>query len=186
MQQVKFSGNTAQEGGAISVHAEITRGNMTVDQGTFTGNRAERGSGGAVMYYGKYSALELNSNKFSRNEAAEDGGAIFASRTLELNIYGGTFADNIAKNGSGGSIHVFRNIASTLRGATISSSSASDDGGGLYVHKSKSFKMVSSQVERNRANKGDGGGIGLFCVGNITLKGAVVNHLNSAKSISSM
>lgn len=186
LQQVNFSGNVAQEGGAISVQAELTRGNMTVERGKFIANRADRGSGGAIMYYGKYSTLELKSNNFVRNEAAEDAGAFFASRTQELNISSDYFADNKAKNGSGGSIHVFRNIALTLNSVTISGSNASDDGGGLYAFKSKKFTSESSQVKQNIAKKGDGGGFGLFCVGNITIKGGEVSSLYSARNVDLM
>ena len=97
-----FSKNTAmleghilQQGGAIT-----NGGEMTVNDGSFDGNKA--GRGGAI-YNATNATLKITGTSFTNNTAARWGGAILNSGAT-ITVTDATFANNIAQHGTGGAI----------------------------------------------------------------------------------
>ena len=88
-----FSGNSAQNGGAVCLEASNT--NLFASSSSFTGNTGT-GSGGA-LYISDGSDLEIAGGaSFTGNAAGDKGGAIYNSGNLVLDTTDGdiTFTDN--------------------------------------------------------------------------------------------
>jgi hypothetical protein len=88
-----FTGNSAANGGAISVASMYS---AQVNGATFTGNTAA-GSGGAIYDNSPYGIgnLTVNGGTFNRNGAA-DGGAIFAANLWSTQVNDARFTGNTA------------------------------------------------------------------------------------------
>jgi predicted outer membrane repeat protein len=96
-----FSGNRAEQGGAI-----CNGGTLTINNSTFTGNKALRLEGGAIRNYG---ILTINNSTFSGNSApggiggAINNGEAFGGKGTLL-INNSTLSGNTAADGKGGGI----------------------------------------------------------------------------------
>ena len=135
-------------GGAI-----FNAGNLTIENGVFTGNKAISGSsiwneGNLTDTNSQYSSnyataagtifqnqntMILNNITISGNVADQDGSGIFASSSLVVN--GGVIKDNIAR-GQGGAIYCMpcynpAPFTAYLNGLTILNNTASLDGGAI-------------------------------------------------------
>lgn len=177
MKDVEFSRNIAQEGGAVAVHAEITHGNMTIENAAFNGNDASRGSGGAIIFHGNHSFLSMKANNFSNNKAKDDGGAVYLSYTHGLNISDCAFAANTARHGSGGAAHISMNIQLRIERCNIASGNANQNGGGIFINMARAVEIHAVNIANSTASLGDGGGIALYAVGNITIENTRVIFL---------
>ena len=83
----EFSGNRAEDGGAIAAALSV----VTISNSTFDGNRV-RDDGGALQVFN--STAHVSDSQFTGNVAARNGGAIVNFRgTVELS--GNTFSDNV-------------------------------------------------------------------------------------------
>eukprot|EP00210_Caulerpa_lentillifera_P007433 g7104.t1 len=170
LKNVQFSKNNAREGGAVTVNAKRTHGNMAVERGKFNGNEAVHGSGGAILYQGNHSSLTMSSNEFRNNRAAKNGGALCSFSTIKLDITADQFRNNTARDGSGGAIHAINNTALVLSFCTIETGWANDSGGGAFIQRTESVIVRSCYISQNRAEEGDGGGFAFWAVGNITVE----------------
>lgn len=102
-----FTENTAMAGGAISIRTgcEATLNGTLLEKNAVTGDDGEAdgdADGGGAIYVG-YGKLTLNNVTAKENTASGFGGVI-ASANSQVEITGGTFADNEAA--SGGALHV--------------------------------------------------------------------------------
>ena len=145
---VKNGGTFAMNGGKItgcmfknqySGAVALAGGNMTMTEGTISGNTAS-----------EYNAA----------------GGVLVNGTSSLAMSGGTIADNTAKRGGG--VCVRENGTFTMSGGTISGNSTavkSDTiqqpnagGGGVFVEANALFEMTNGTITGNKTN-GMGGGV---------------------------
>ena len=170
---VECLANTATrgDGGCISA-----AGDLTVDGGSGEANRARAGRGGAVYATGD---AEFSDTRWTDNEAASDGGAIWASASLS--IWEGVFFRNtsdgsggaIAGDGlasatiarsylhgneadSGGAIALGESVAASLTNLRVTDNSAAYEGGGVYVSGTSQVKFTNNTFGGNAAGS-DGG-----------------------------
>lgn len=145
---VKNGGKFAMNGGKItgcmfknqySGAVALADGNMTMTDGTISGNTAS-----------EYNAA----------------GGVLVNGTSSLAMSGGTIADNTAKRGGG--VCVRENGKFTMSGGTISGNSTAVDsatiqqpnagGGGVFVENNAAFEMTNGTITGNKTN-GMGGGV---------------------------
>lgn len=145
---VKNGGKFAMNGGKItgctfknqySGAVALADGNMTMTDGTISGNTAS-----------EYNAA----------------GGVLVNGTSSLAMSGGTIADNTAKRGGG--VCVRENGTFTMSGGTISGNSTAVDsatiqqpnagGGGVFVEDNAAFEMTNGTITGNKTN-GMGGGV---------------------------
>lgn len=179
-----FNGNSAgNDGGAI---VGYDGGKLVIRGGTFHGNRALNGEGGAVSVFqpgagvkidlevrgGLYEGnLALNSGaidtfgdgtvlvrdaKFTGNYATGDGGAMNLRTNTTGSIINCIFNGNRAQD-QGGAIALAGSGTKTLTGLRVMDNSAFTDGGGLTVF-AGTVNISSSMFKENYTN-GIGGGI---------------------------
>jgi predicted outer membrane repeat protein len=145
-----FTGNSAANGGAISVNTGP--GNLTVTDATFTGNTAT--DAGGAIYTSEFAGnTTVTGSTFTRNKAGEIGGAIYNFFSVEVSD--SRFNANQATDGGG----IFNASigGDNLTGVTMHGNSAAQDGGGVYSTNC-SLTLVNSHVSGNHAGN-DGGGI---------------------------
>lgn len=145
---VKNGGKFAMNGGKItgcmfknqySGAVALADGNMTMTDGTISGNTAS---------------------------AYNAAGGVLVNGTSSLAMSGGTIADNTAKRGGG--VCVRENGTFTMSGGTISGNSTAVDsatiqqpnagGGGVFVENDAAFEMTNGTITGNKTN-GMGGGV---------------------------
>lgn len=114
-----FKNGTSSIGGAIS-----NKGNLTVNNCNFTGNKATQ-IGGAIINYGTLIAKNCT---FTGNIAMRNSGAIANSGTCI--VTGCTFTNNTVNNGNGGAIFNYDGIL-TVNDSTFAGNHA-DFGGAIY------------------------------------------------------
>ena len=145
LNNVDLTGNTASFGGAV---AGVF---LTVNNSTFTSNRATASRGGDSM--GRF--LLLDGSTFTGNKAGTGGGAIFFNQSAGANftITDSTFVNNSATTNHGGAIES-AGIAS-ITGCTFDGNTADGEGGAIYA--GRSLYIFDSVIINNHAN--DIGGI---------------------------
>jgi uncharacterized repeat protein (TIGR01451 family) len=122
----KFINNTSSgDGGAIANGGIYHSGDLTVNSSTFTNNRANNFSGGAISNY--YSTATVTGCTFKNNTASFDGGAI-SNYYSTATVTGCTFTNNTAA--VGGAISNYYSTA-TVTGCTFTNNSAGDGGATL-------------------------------------------------------
>ena len=145
-----FTGNSAANGGAISVNTGP--GNLTVTDATFTGNTAT--DAGGAIYTSEFAGnTTVTGSTFTRNKAGEIGGAIYNFFSVEVSD--SRFNANQATDGGG----IFNASigGDNLTGVTMHGNSATQDGGGVYSTNC-SLTLVNSHVSGNHAGNDGGGG----------------------------
>ena len=139
-----FKNGTSSLGGAIS-----NKGNLTVNNCDFTGNKATV-IGGAIINYG---ALIAKNCTFKDNIANGNSGAIANSGTGI--ITGCTFTNNIVTNGNGGAIFNFGGIL-TVNDSTFTGNHA-NMGGAIYNEGGNC--NIAASTFKNNGNCEEGGAI---------------------------
>lgn len=76
----------------------LARGVLNITGGNFSGNEAS--DEGGVIKADEKSVVNLFDGDFQGNEAL-DGGVVFVSDGAILNVRGGNYSENIARNGGG-------------------------------------------------------------------------------------
>ncbi|MBQ6342357.1 MAG: InlB B-repeat-containing protein [Anaerolineaceae bacterium] len=130
-------GNTASSGGAVYLRGSSGYASFTLKDGEISGNMAATGSGGAV-YTDINSEFIMEGGTLSDNEAAQHGGAVYASdgrgtAATSFTMKGGTISGNKA-GGKGGALAFNYEGSAVIEGGTITGNSAGESGGGIYAH----------------------------------------------------
>ena len=156
-----FINNTALDRGGVLV-AEFNA-NLTFDNCQFLGNHA---TDGGTMYLSRSSLNFYGTNNLTDSYAFENGGAIFASTTSELIVYGELVFMNNAANESGGGFYLYhsRIVCQFNSSITLQNNRAVGKGGGIFA--SNSMVTVFSnrdspiesfiQFENNTSQMGGG------------------------------
>ncbi|MEQ1502129.1 MAG: MopE-related protein [Myxococcota bacterium] len=149
------AGNTADDGGAVSV----ANAALELDGVVVTANTAANGGGVAAVG----SDLRIHGKtRFVGNTSVGDGGALRLSNTT-LDDDGTTYLDNVAGFRGGAVYLVGGNVA--IDGAEIRSNDAVE-GGGIAVTTSGDYQIERSWFVANTAS-GDGAGLSLRDVGSL-------------------
>ncbi len=138
----------------------ITVGNKNGDAVSFT--LADCKGGGSA--YGRIT-----------HEAGQYSRGVFVYAGALFNMYGGSVADNTARNGSGGGICV--GGSSSMYGGTIYGNSSGDGGGGVFINSTGTFNMYGGIIAKNNAAT-NGGGIGSN--GTFNMAGGIIGGTGAA------
>jgi hypothetical protein len=192
------------DGGGVAVGSSST---FTMSGGIISSNTADSSTtssyGGGVYVSGTFT---MSGGTISGNTAyssiSSDGGGVYVSGTFTMS--GGTISGNTASSRSsyGGGVYVGSSGTFTMSGGTISGntassgssgSSASSDGGGVYV--SGTFTMNDGTISGNTASASssassaplsyysDGGGVCVGSSGTFTMNDGTISG-NTASSSS--
>lgn len=180
----KIQNNKSQRGGGIANESATLTANSG-NNSTISGNSASV-DGGGLYLFGDYNAtdirgISINNNtatwgagiyfrgkakvnlsdcSISSNTASENGGGIyFASGENKCSLFGCSLSSNIAKNGAGAFVEGGTYMRYS-RG-TVSSNTASANGGGIYVGNLADVEFgdslqISFQIKSNKAYRGGG------------------------------
>ncbi len=146
--QVSFSGNSANEGGGM-----YNRDNShpKINQVSFSGNRA--GSFGGGMY-NLSSSSEMSQVSFSGNSATHGGGMYNLASSPEMSQV--SFSGNrVDRNGDGGGMYNQHDSSPEMSQISFSGNSA-NRGGGMFNTSSSDPEMSQVSFSGNRANLGGG------------------------------
>lgn len=125
----------------------------SLDQCTFTGNKASN-HGGSIFVY-KTKSLKINKCNFNKNRAAfEDGGAIsFAGK--KLTILKSTFKNNLAYE-DGGAIDSYsldgKKIYITIKNSLFQSNTGYKCGGAIWMGVKTVYNVVNTKFIKNKAS----------------------------------
>ncbi len=137
--------------GAVLSHNQAQYGGNIYFASTLTdSSNASKISGGTISYGNSLVSL-VNSTNYL-------GGAIYcASGTLS--IANATLKNNLA--GYGGAIYTINTTLTLSNNALIDSNDAGKDGGGLFIAKSSSIKLITldGSIFKNNLSQGNGGAI---------------------------
>jgi len=183
---VKIINNSAHNGGGISVGREVENGApqgfkaMLVIQGNpiISGNVASNVGGGIDMQYDSFdkavNTVEIHGGTFSNNEAKNGAGIYVPGGTVTMT--GGTFSGNKASNRGAG---IFTGGGTfTITNGTFSKNIADDNGGGIYMLNGNIEMSNGSFIE----NSAENGGAAYVDGGNFTIHHGVFNK-NSATGL---
>lgn len=144
-----FTGNTAENGGAIRSGSSASNGGtVNITGGTFRYNTA-KSSGGAVHLYGATKGATLKNAEFSRNEA-KDGGAIYMDSNVTATIDSISVEDNQA-TGNGGGINIAAGQSGVnVTNMTVRGNATGGIGGGVYMGGTQMTLTGDVIIDRNR------------------------------------
>ena len=147
-----FTENTAYDaGGAIYKSGSEY---LSIDDSTFTGNKAKTDEGGAVYCAGK---AIVSDSTFTSNSADEQGGAIY---TNYIQFAGDVYFIKNTANDHGGAVYAVE-VSGYIENLYFESNTADDgDGGAFFIYRSKNrITFFNCTFIKNCAKKGDGGAI---------------------------
>ena len=135
-----ITGNTATGNGG-GIYAGSEGETVNINGGIISGNRATNGGG---IYASSGAKFHLNGGEIQNNVATEAGGGVYCSRLYSQNtgrceFYGGTISGNTAKQGGGAYVRV---CYIGYRNCRITSNTAAEAGGGLYLVPFASEKRI--------------------------------------------
>jgi CSLREA domain-containing protein len=177
--QTTFSKNRAEvDGGAIFNGA----GEVTVTGSTFSENSGE--SGGAIFNSAKDGRLTVSDSSFSLNTADARGGAIASGGTGHLTVTGSTFSKNSADGWGGAIVNDDKGSASiqnsTFReNAGLNGGGFANEGDGLVTVENSTFAKNAAFVTAVLAS-GEGGGMQSNSGGDVVVTGGAFTE-NTAR-----
>ena len=125
------------------------KGELTLSGGSIKENHGNV-NGGGVLNEGK---LTIEGGKIENNSTEKAGGAVYTTGSVILKS--GLIADNTAK-GNGGGIYIALGVV-TMSGSNVSSNSGVN-GGGVYIDKDGTLELFGGSVTSNTASS-EGGGV---------------------------
>lgn len=150
----KFSGNSAEIGGAI---CSLDKTNVINIKGAkFEGNKAEKIHNGTQFLGGAIysnSTLNIENTDFKNNTSLQNGGAI--SAFADVNLKGGTFEGNHCA-GNGGAISQSKGKLDVGE-STFTENVCAGQGGVVYVGSSVHGNFSNTKFSGNQSNQGGGG-----------------------------
>ena len=168
IQETNFTGNRAEQGGAIDVEQQSY---LCMTDCTFEDNRAEQIGGGIVG--GFEAVLEINGSYFSTNSAFY-GGAINAQLQTNLTLTNCRFERNFASD-SGGAVSS-ASVVLKIQETNFTGNGAPRGGGALYVSTLTDCHVVRCVFNYNTAN-GAGGAVYIESQSSLQLKNT--NFINN-------
>lgn len=142
-----FMHDSAAFGGAISIESHTTKVNMnsTISENHFLYNGSS-GEGGALAYIGKATRWSIKGNTFARNNAEEDGGAIYARDVSIFFVRDNIIVENFTENNGGGLSLVNMASGINIYSNTITGNQAKNRGGGLFLDNASGQVSVGTSL----------------------------------------
>ena len=142
-----FTGNEAQKGSGGAIYT-TSEAVVNIKNSLFENNKATGGSGGAI-YLGTHSNATLTNNFFKNNTATENGGALYISTTsnrVEITNSGSGFDGNSAKKG--GAVYVAKDTKNVIfNDVQFVNNTATEAGGAIYIDKNSVVEVVSRESD---------------------------------------
>lgn len=150
---VEFSGNSADYGGALGAYSDSGTQKITLTGSFIFSNNSANKIGGAIYAYGDVNIS--GTNVFANNSAVDDGGAIYGDYGVYIS---GTnkFVNNSAGD-DGGAINAWDDI--NLSGTTEFINNSSGNWGGAIYGQYGPINISGSTVFANNTASEDGGAI---------------------------
>ena len=179
-----FQTGLALRGGAVRIRYGGTE--ATFEGSQFVGNVASNDHGGAIQFEGGL-ALWLDGAKFTDNEAAKDGGHVWADSTVAatLDLLDSSFVGGSAGR-SGGCVAADDFVRLTVSGGNFVGCSAINDGGALWWSPDDGTATASLTGTTLLANVADAGGAAIDDGGGIYATGGAsltVTDLTTSENI---
>ena len=148
----EFDSNSSDgNGGAVGIYkntAFTTLGSTTFTTVKFEGNTADE-NGGAI--FAEAEKLAINKNDFKNNKAGGYGGAIFITRSSELDVKDSVFTENYAAESGGAIASGTSSKSMTITSTRFINNAADGDGGAIGNFKGLAVK--DSYFEGNKAQQ---------------------------------
>lgn len=148
----KFDNNSSNgNGGAVGIHkntAFTTLGSTTFTTVKFEKNTADE-NGGAI--FAEAEKLAINKNDFKNNKAEGYGGAIFITKSSELDVKNSVFTENHAAESGGAIASGTSSKSMTITSTRFINNAADGDGGAIGNFKGLAVK--DSYFEDNKAQQ---------------------------------
>jgi len=183
-----FTGNSALEGGAVSLNAN--GGSLSISNSTFTANNTNLTGGldGGAINVEATATLSVSNCTFSGNTAKDQGGAIYSTGSVTAVISNSTITGNTASvasgTGGGGGIYFFGSVGNaglSVINSTVSGNQASGnvDGGGIAVSGSVGITTIltvsNTTIDGNTAFR-NGGGLAITGFVTTTIEGSTISN----------
>lgn len=154
---------TGENGGGVKVQEQ---GTFNMYGGKIAGNSVSgvNAHGGGVYLdqksiFNMYDGV-IGGDSENLGNTALNGGGVYIQSISEFTMYGGTISNNKSTNSStdgGGGVFVANKSTFIMNGnGVITENKASNDGGGVNVFPSGTFKMENGTISGNMAKKGGG------------------------------
>jgi hypothetical protein len=189
--QTRIIGNTAPQGGGLSVVAADVASMLLLDNCTVAGNAAEDGLGGGLYGSGPL-VLKVTDGVFANNTASESGGGLAVQQGQWLGLQGASIAGNVAGMLGGGMWLDQCNVA-VLNGMSVTGNRAATGGGAALVNMQQYLGLQNCSISRNQATgtsdavpvvdcttAGSGGGLCASVGGTLVINNTRITS-NSAK-----
>ena len=151
-------GNVSEgDGGGLA----IRDAKLDLRRAQISGNAAVGNGGGiyATGAAGSFDSLFLREVTASLNSAGVSGGGVFVDGPTDVTVIRGIYTNNTAVRGAG--LFFLNDALVAMRaGTTVSSNTATANGGGIYASGSR-VTIEDASIRNNRANRG----AGLFVTG---------------------
>jgi predicted outer membrane repeat protein len=183
-----FTGNSAVEGGAVSLNAN--GGSLSISNSTFTGNTTNITGGldGGAINVEATATLSVSNCTLTGNTAKDQGGAIYSTGSVTAVISNSTITGNTASvasgTGGGGGIYFFGsvgNAALSVINSNVSGNQASGnvDGGGIAVAGSVGITTIltvsNTTIDGNTAFR-NGGGLAITGFVTTTIENSTISN----------
>lgn len=169
LERIGMTGNTAQNGGAISgkIGSSSSSGSIRIDQALLNNNVAHQ-SGGAI--FSQLDSLTVSNTSVQDNTAANNGGGIYVSTVTNAVLSALNISRNQANNGGG----IYAAGETLVQNGSIDNNGASESGGGVFVTSAATkFEGGRLQIVDNQAGLSGGG---LFTAAPIVLREFLVGN----------
>ncbi|MHC1725987.1 MAG: right-handed parallel beta-helix repeat-containing protein [Syntrophobacteraceae bacterium] len=161
-----FTGNVASggdnpDGGGMMVYPLGENSTVTMENNTFTDNRAGLGGGGCDVRLNAGGSIAFGNNTFTGNEATTGvgGGAMIYLDNGTLAFTGNTFINNQSADNGGGIILEVWGGTATLSGNTFTSNQTGQNGGGMSLATNTTTAGISRNVFDSNSASNVGGGL---------------------------
>ncbi len=155
------SGGDNPDGGGMMVYPLGASSTVTMENNTFTDNRAGLGGGGCDVRLNAGGSVIFGNNIFTGNQATvgSGGGAMIYLNHGSFTFTDNTFSNNqSAENGGGVVIEMWDGTA-TLSGNAFTSNQTGQNGGGMSVASNTTTTSISKNVFNSNRASNVGGGV---------------------------
>ncbi|MFZ5452798.1 MAG: right-handed parallel beta-helix repeat-containing protein [Thermodesulfobacteriota bacterium] len=163
MEDNTFTNNRAGLGGGGCEIRLNAGGTLIFGNNTFTGNRATIGSGAGAMIHLDHGSLSLTDNTFSNNQCAENGGGVVIEMwSGTATLSGNAFTSNQAGQNGGGVSLASDTATTSISKNVFNSNNAGNVGGGFSYSTTQGAANIFKNTFYGNSVTTDGGGIYLY------------------------
>ena len=163
MENNTFTNNRAGLGGG-GCDVQLNAGGAVIfGNNTFTGNQATIGSGAGAMIYLDHGSLSFTNNSFTNNQCGENGGGIVIQMgSGTATLAGNAFTSNRAGQNGGGMALASNTTTAGISKNVFNSNNAVNVGGGLSYSTTQGAVNICQNTFYGNTGSTDGGGVYLY------------------------